>query len=296
MTGKLCEGRVAIVTGAGRGIGREYAKMLAEHGARVVVNDLGGTRDGSGSDLGPADAVVEEIRAAGGEAAANGNDVSSFAGAKEMIEQAVDTFGRLDVLVNNAGILRDKTFKKMTLDDFQLVVDVHLMGSVNCTRFVWEKMLAQGYGRIVMTTSSSGMYGNFGQANYGAAKMGVIGLMNVLKLEGQKANIHVNTIAPTAGTRMTEDLGFPQEAFDALKPELVSPAVLYLASEDAPTGTIIEAGAGYYAKVAIVEGKGAKLGAEATVDDVAANIDQILDISEAVPLNSGGEVAMKIFG
>ncbi len=288
--------KVAIITGAGNGLGRSHALQLAERGAKVVVNDLGGAVDGSGGSSEAAEQVVAEIKAAGGEAIANGSSVSDRAGAEKLVQDAIDAYGRVDILVNNAGILRDKTFKKMTLDDFQLVVDVHLMGSVNCTRFVWEKMLAQGYGRIVMTTSSSGMYGNFGQANYGAAKMGVIGLMNVLKLEGQKANIHVNTIAPTAGTRMTEDLGFPQEAFDALKPELVSPAVLYLASEDAPTGTIIEAGAGYYAKVAIVEGKGAKLGAEATVDDVAANIDQILDISEAVPLNSGGEVAMKIFG
>lgn len=290
------DGKVAIVTGAGNGLGRSHALQFAERGAKVVVNDLGGAVDGSGGSSEAAEQVVAEIKEAGGEAIANGSSVSDRTGAEKLIQDAIDAYGRVDILVNNAGILRDKTFKKMTLDDFHIVVDVHLMGSVYCTRFVWEKMLAQGYGRIVMTTSSSGMYGNFGQSNYGAAKMGVIGLMNVLKLEGQKAGVHVNTIAPTAGTRMTEDLGFPQEAFDALKPELVSPAVLYLASEDAPTGTIIEAGAGYYAKVAIVEGKGAKLGPNATVDDVVDNIDQILDISEAVPLNSGGDVSMKIFG
>jgi NAD(P)-dependent dehydrogenase (short-subunit alcohol dehydrogenase family) len=290
------DGKVAIVTGSGNGLGRSHALQFAERGAKVVVNDLGGTVDGSGGSSEAAEKVVAEIKAAGGEAIANGSSVSDRGGAEKLVQDAIDAYGRVDILVNNAGILRDRTFKKMPLDDFHLVVDVHLMGSVYCTRFVWEQMLSQGYGRIVMTTSSSGMYGNFGQSNYGAAKMGVIGLMNVLKLEGQKANVHVNTIAPTAGTRMTEDLGFPKEAFDALKPELVSPAVLYLASEDAPTGTIIEAGAGYYAKVQMVEGKGTKLGMEATVDDVADNFDKITDMSDAAPMNNGGEVAMKIFG
>ncbi|MFP6664042.1 MAG: SDR family oxidoreductase [Deltaproteobacteria bacterium] len=290
------DGKVAIVTGSGNGLGRSHALQFAERGAKVVVNDLGGAVDGSGGSSEAAEKVVAEIKAAGGEAIANGSSVSDRAGAEKLVQDAIDAYGKVDILVNNAGILRDRTFKKMDLDDFHLVVDVHLMGSVYCTRFVWEQMLSQGYGRIVMTTSSSGMYGNFGQSNYGAAKMGVIGLMNVLKIEGLKANVHVNTIAPTAGTRMTEDLGFPKEAFDALKPELVSPAVLYLASEDAPTGTIIEAGAGYYAKAEMVEGKGVKLGLEATVDDVAANIDKICDMSEAAPLKNGGAVAMKIFG
>ena len=288
--------KVAIVTGAGGGLGRSHALQLAERGARVVVNDLGGAVDGSGGSSEAAEKVVAEIREAGGEAIANGSSVSDRAGAEKLIDDAVAAFGRVDILINNAGILRDRTFKKMTLDDFHLVVDVHLMGTVYCTHFAWEKMLGQGYGRIVNTTSSSGLYGNFGQSNYGAAKMGVVGLMNVLKLEGQKSNVHINTIAPTAGTRMTENIGFPKEAFDALTPELVSPAVLYLASEGAPTGTIIQAGAGYYAKVAIVEATGAKLGANVTVDDVAENIEAISNLQDAVPMNAGGDVVAKIFG
>jgi NAD(P)-dependent dehydrogenase (short-subunit alcohol dehydrogenase family) len=288
--------KVAIVTGAGGGLGRSHALQLAERGARVVVNDLGGAVDGSGGSSEAAEKVVAEIKEAGGEAIANGSSVSDRAGAEKLIDDAVAAFGRVDILINNAGILRDRTFKKMTLDDFHLVVDVHLMGTVYCTHFAWEKMLGQGYGRIVNTTSSSGLYGNFGQSNYGAAKMGVVGLMNVLKLEGQKSNVHINTIAPTAGTRMTENIGFPKEAFDALTPELVSPAVLYLASDGAPTGTIIQAGAGYYAKVAIVEATGAKLGANVTVDDVAENIEAISDLQDAVPMNAGGDVVAKIFG
>jgi len=290
------DGKVAIVTGAGGGLGRSHALQLAERGALVVVNDLGGAVDGSGGSSEAAEKVVAEIKAAGGQAVANGSSVSDRAGAEKLIDDAVSAFGRIDILINNAGILRDRTFKKMTLDDFHLVVDVHLMGTVYCTHFAWEKMLGQGYGRIVNTTSSSGLYGNFGQSNYGAAKMGVVGLMNVLKLEGQKSNVHINTIAPTAGTRMTENIGFPKEAFDALTPELVSPAVLYLASEDAPTGTIIQAGAGYYAKVAIVEATGAKLGAGATVDDIAENFEAISDLKDAVPMNAGGDVVAKIFG
>ena len=288
--------KVAIVTGAGGGLGRSHALQLAKRGARVVVNDLGGAVDGSGGSSEAAEKVVAEIKEAGGEAIANGSSVSDRAGAEKLIDDAVAAFGRVDILINNAGILRDRTFKKMTLDDFHLVVDVHLMGTVYCTHFAWEKMLGQGYGRIVNTTSSSGLYGNFGQSNYGAAKMGVVGLMNVLKLEGQKSNVHINTIAPTAGTRMTENIGFPKEAFDALTPELVSPAVLYLASDGAPTGTIIQAGAGYYAKVAIVEATGAKLGANVTVDDVAENIEAISDLQDAVPMNAGGDVVAKIFG
>ena len=288
--------KVAIVTGAGGGLGRSHALQLAERGARVVVNDLGGAVDGSGGSSEAAEKVVAEIKASGGEAIANGSSVSDRAGAQKLIDDTVSAFGRVDILINNAGILRDRTFKKMTLDDFHLVVDVHLMGTVYCTHFVWEKMLEQGYGRIVNTTSSSGLYGNFGQSNYGAAKMGVVGLMNVLKLEGQKANVHINTIAPTAGTRMTENIGFPKEAFDALTPELVSPAVLYLASEEAPTGTILQAGAGYYAKVAIVEATGAKLGTNVTVDDVAENIEAISDLKDAIPMNAGGDVVAKIFG
>ena len=207
----------------------------------------------------------------------------------------MDAFGRIDILINNAGILRDKSFKKMELADFELVVNVHLLGSAYCSKAVWPIMTDQNYGRIVMTTSSSGLYGNFGQANYGAAKLGLVGLMNTLKLEGQKSNIRVNTIAPVAATRMTENLGIPEEIFKKLKPEAVTPAVLYLASEDAPTGTVIEAGAGYYAKVHIVEGKGVKLGENATLEDFAANWEKISDMSAAKPFNNGSEVTLKIF-
>ncbi len=289
------EGKVAIVTGAGAGLGKAHALELARRGAKVVVNDLGGSVDGSGGSSAAADAVVDEIKKAGGEAIANGASVSDRTGAQTIVKDAVDAFGRLDILINNAGILRDKSFIKMELDDFELVLSVHLLGSVYCTKAAWPIMREQGYGRIVMTTSSSGLYGNFGQSNYGAAKLGLVGLMNTLKLEGQKYNVHVNTIAPVAGTRMTENLGIPEEVFKQLKPELVTPAVLYLASDVAPTGTVIEAGAGYYSKVHIVEGQGVKLGADATLEDFEANWDKISDMSEAKPFNAGAEVTMKIF-
>ena len=287
--------KVAVVTGAGGGLGRQHALELARRGAKVVVNDLGGSVDGSGGSSEAALKVVDEIQSAGGEAIANGSSVSDRAGAEKIIQDALDAFGRVDILINNAGILRDRTFKKMTIEDFQLVLDVHLMGSVNCTRAAWEHMVNQKYGRIVMTTSSSGLYGNFGQSNYGAAKLGLVGLMNTLKLEGAKYGVKVNTIAPVAATRMTEDI-MPKEALEALKPELVTPAVLYLCSDEAPDGTIIEAGAGYYSKVHIVEGQGVHLGHDVTVDDVAAHWSKISDMSEAKAYNAGGDVTMKIFG
>lgn len=289
------EGKVAIVTGSGAGLGRCHALELAKRGAKVVVNDLGGSVDGTGGSSEAADKVVAEIKAAGGEAVANGASVSDRAGAQSIVKTALDSFGRVDIVINNAGILRDKSFAKMELDDFELVHKVHLIGSAYVTKAVWPHMREQNYGRIVMTTSSSGLYGNFGQSNYGAAKLGLVGLMNTLKLEGQKNNIHVNTIAPVAATRMTENLGIPAEVFGQLKPELVSPAVLYLAHDDAPTGTIIEAGAGYYSKVQIVEGKGVKLGQNATLEDFAANWDKITDMGEATPFNNGSEVTIKIF-
>lgn len=289
------KGKVAIVTGSGAGLGRCHAIELAKRGAKVVVNDLGGSVDGSGGSSEAAEKVVAEIKAAGGEAIANGASVADRAGAESIVRAAIDKFGRIDILINNAGILRDKSFVKMELDDFELVHKVHLLGSAYVTKAAWPHMREQNYGRIVMTTSSSGLYGNFGQSNYGAAKLGLVGLMNTLKIEGQKNNIHVNTIAPVAATRMTENLGIPPEVFDQLKPELISPAVLFLAHEDAPTGTIVEAGAGYYAKVQIVEGKGAKLGQNATLEDFAANWDKISDMSEAKPFNNGAEVTIKIF-
>ncbi|HEX6244030.1 MAG TPA: SDR family oxidoreductase [Polyangiales bacterium] len=288
-------GKVAIVTGAGAGLGRSHALELARRGAKVVVNDLGGSVDGSGGSSAAADKVVEEIKALGGQAIANGASVADRVGAQSIVKDAVDAFGTVDILINNAGVLRDKTFKKMELEDLELVIKVHLLGSAYVTHAVWPLMLDKNYGRIVMTTSSSGLYGNFGQSNYGAAKLGVVGLMNTLKLEGARNNVHVNTIAPIAATRMTEGLGIPQQLFDQLKPELVTPAVLFLASEQAPTGTIVEAGAGYYAKVQVVEGKGVKLGPTATADDVAAHWNEIADMSQAVPMGQGGDVTRKIF-
>jgi NAD(P)-dependent dehydrogenase (short-subunit alcohol dehydrogenase family) len=288
-------GKVAIVTGAGAGLGKSHALELARRGAKVVVNDLGGSVDGSGGSSEAAKKVVDEIKALGGEAIANGASVADKVGAQSIVKDALAAFGTVDILINNAGVLRDKSFRKMELADLELVLNVHLLGSAYVTHAVWPIMLDKGYGRIVMTTSSSGLYGNFGQSNYGAAKLGVVGLMNTLKLEGQRSNVHVNTIAPIAATRMTEGLGIPPVMFDRLKPELVTPAVLYLVSEQAPTGTIIEAGAGYYAKAQIVEAKGVKLGDAVSVEDVAAHWDEITDMSAAQPLAQGGDVTRKIF-
>ena len=288
--------RVVIVTGAGAGLGRCHALDFARRGAKVVVNDLGGKVDGSGGSSEAAQKVVEEIKALGGEAIANGASVSDRTGAEAIVSDAINKWGRVDVVVNNAGILRDKSFAKMELDDFELVLRVHLLGSAYVTKAAWPHFLKAGYGRVVMTTSSSGLYGNFGQSNYGAAKLGLVGLMNTLKIEGAKANIRVNTVAPVAATRMTENLGIPPEVMDQLKAELISPAVVFLASEDAPSGTIIEAGAGYYSKVQIVEGKGVKLGQNATADDFAANFEKIADMSQAKAFQSGAEVFGNIFG
>jgi NAD(P)-dependent dehydrogenase (short-subunit alcohol dehydrogenase family) len=286
--------KVAIVTGAGGGLGKAYALMLGKLGAKVVVNDLGGALDGSGGNSSAAEATVAEIKKAGGQAIANGASVSDLKGVDGLIKDTLNAFGTIDILINNAGILRDKSFKKVTVDDFKFVLDVHLMGSLYCTKAVWPIMDEKGYGRIVMTTSSSGLYGNFGQTNYAAAKMGLVGFMNALKIEGQKKNIHVNSIAPTGATRMTETL-LPPDAIEKLKPELVAPAVLYLCSEEAPTGCIIEAGAGYYSKVHVVEGKGVKLGSSVTVDDIAKNWDKITDMSEAQPYGAGPDIVVKIF-
>jgi NAD(P)-dependent dehydrogenase (short-subunit alcohol dehydrogenase family) len=289
------DGKVAIVTGAGGGLGRAHALELARRGAKVVVNDLGAAVDGSGGSSQAAQDVVAEIKAVGGEAIANGGSVSDREGAQSIVRDAVAAFGTVDILINNAGILRDKSFAKMPLDDFELVVKVHLLGSVYCTHAAWPIMAEKNYGRIIMTTSSSGLYGNFGQSNYGAAKMGLVGLMNTLKLEGERKGIRVNTIAPVAATRMTANLGMPDEVFQALKPELVTPAVLYLVSDDAPNGMIIEAGGGYYSKVAVMEGKGVHLGPDATVDDVAAAAIRIADMSEATSFWQGAEVTQRIF-
>jgi NAD(P)-dependent dehydrogenase (short-subunit alcohol dehydrogenase family) len=278
------EGKVAIVTGAGGGLGRCHALELAKRGARVVVNDLGGAMDGTGGSSDAANAVVEEIKAAGGEAIANGGSVSDRQGAKSMVKAAMDAWGRVDVLINNAGILRDKTFTKMEIEDFQIIVDVHLMGAVYVTKEVWPIMREQNYGRIVMTTSPSGLYGNFGQTNYGAAKMGLVGFMNTLKIEGAKNNIHTNAIAPVAATRMTENL-IPGEAQKALGPELVTPAVVYLCTEDAPNGVIMQAQGGRFSVACIVENAGVNLGHDATVEDIAKRYKEISDLTGAKPRN-----------
>lgn len=287
------EGKVAIVTGAGNGLGRSHALALAERGAKVVVNDLGGARDGTGASSDAAMEVVGIIEAAGGEAFAHGANVSNFDEVEDMVAQAMAKWGRVDILINNAGILRDKSFSKMDLADFKLVMDVHLMGSVNCTKAVWDIMRAQNYGRIVMTTSSSGMYGNFGQTNYGAAKMAVLGFMNTLVLEGAKNNIHVNALAPTAGTRMTEDL-MPPEMLGLLTAESVTAAALVLCDEGAPTRTILCAGAGGYAKAGMYETDGIFLAqAEQNPEAIVAQWDELSDPSNQQPLESGGKQTEK---
>ncbi len=275
------DGRVAIVTGAGAGLGRAHALGLAKRGARVVVNDLGAATDGSGGSVHPAEAVAEEIRAAGGEAMVSGADVSDLRQVEDMVAQAAARWGRVDLLVANAGILRDKSFAKMEPDDFARVLAVHLVGSFNCCRAVWNGMQERGYGRIVLTTSGSGLYGNFGQANYGAAKAGIVGLMNVLAQEGRKSDIRVNAIAPNAATRMTEGL-IPPDILALMKPEAITPAVLYLLSENAPTRTIMGAGAGSFSVVRIVESAGINLPEdEWTPEAVAARFAEIGDLAQA---------------
>jgi len=287
------DGKVAIVTGAGQGLGRSHAIELAKRGAKVVVNDLGVSKDGVGANSEAALAVVAEIEAFGGEAMANGANVADFAQVEAMVADTMARWGRIDILVNNAGILRDKSFSKGPMDDFRLVVDVHLMGTVYCTKACWEIMKEQEYGRIVVTTSSSGLYGNFGQSNYGAAKMGVVGMMNTLAQEGGKYNVRINALAPTAGTRMTEGL-LPDDAFDLLTPETVSPAVLFLVSEDAPTRTILAAGAGAFAVAKIVETTGMWLSQEdQTPEGIAANWSTISEGGETA-LNAGFEQSLKM--
>jgi NAD(P)-dependent dehydrogenase (short-subunit alcohol dehydrogenase family) len=290
------DGKVAIVTGAGQGLGRSHAIELAKRGAKVVINDLGGSKDGSGGSSEAAMAVVAEIEALGGEAIANGANVAKFDEVEAMVKQTMDQWGRIDILVNNAGILRDKSFSKASLDDFKLVLDVHLMGTVNCTKACWNIMRDQGYGRIVVTTSSSGLYGNFGQSNYGSAKMGVIGFMNTLVQEGAKYDIKVNALSPTAGTRMTEGI-IPEEAFALLTPETVTPAVLYMVSEDAPTKTVMCAGAGAYSVAKIIETDGAWLPVDQqTPEGIAANWDAITSTEGEIQPQAGFEQTVKFTG
>lgn len=250
--------QVAIVTGAGNGLGKSYALALAKLGVKVVVNDVGGSRDGSGQDSNPAALVVNEILVQGGVAISNHSDITRFDEVQALVQQTLDTWGRIDILINNAGILRDSTFSKMDMDDFWKVIDVHLKGTVNCCKAVWDTMKQQKYGRIVLTSSASGLYGNFGQSNYAVAKSAMIGLMNVLHEEGIKYDIHVNTLTPTAATRMTEEL-IPEEAKPLLQPETITPATVFLASPDAPSKTIIGAGAGVYARSYIFETEGVYL-------------------------------------
>lgn len=287
------KGQVVIVTGAGAGLGRSHALQFAARGARIVVNDFGGAADGAGSSAAAAAAVVKEIREAGGEAIANSADVSDYEAVQAMVAQTMAEWGRVDVLVANAGILRDKSFAKMEIADFVKVLNVHLMGSANCAHAVWPAMRAQEYGRIVFTTSSSGMYGNFGQANYGAAKTGMIGLMNVLQIEGEKYGIHVNTLSPTAVTRMTEDL-FEGPAKDLLTPESISPGVLFLASKEGPKRTILCAGGGCFARTFLHETKGVILtGDELSPEGVAAHFDEISDMDGAEALQGAFEQTHK---
>ncbi|CAN1552609.1 FabG Dehydrogenases with different specificities (related to short-chain alcohol dehydrogenases) [Sphingomonadaceae bacterium] len=280
-------GRVAIVTGAGGGLGREHALLLARRGARVVVNDLGGALNGEGASGTAAGEVVKEIRATGGTAIANGSSVSDFGAVEQMVAEAISRWGRVDILVNNAGILRDRSFTKMSIEDFRVVIDVHLMGAVYCTKAVWEHMKAQGYGRIVMTTSSSGLYGNFGQSNYGAAKMALVGLMQTLAIEGAKYDIKVNCLAPTAGTRMLDGL-MPQGMLDALAPAVVSPGMLALVAENAPTRTILCAGAGSFEQAHITMTKGIYAGLSGDVaETISANWPAIADRTDEIVPASG---------
>jgi NAD(P)-dependent dehydrogenase (short-subunit alcohol dehydrogenase family) len=284
------DGQVAIVTGAGQGLGRSHALALAERGAKIVVNDLG---DAGGISTN-AQAVAAEIDAAGGEAMSHASNVADYVQVEDMVRQTMEKWGRVDILINNAGILRDKTFAKMSMDDFRLVVDVHLMGSANCTKAVWEIMRQQSYGRVVFTSSSTGLYGNFGQANYGAAKMAMVGLMNTLHLEGAKYNIRVNCLAPAAGTAMTNGL-MPDAVFKLLSPESVSPGVVFLAGPDAPSRKVLSAGGGTFAVYKGFETDGENLLPDnLSADGIQAAWEAINDETDMRDLQSGFEQTTKL--
>jgi len=287
------DNRVAIITGAGNGLGRQHALQMAARGAKVVVNDYGGSADGTGGSSEPAERVVAEIIAAGGEAIAHGANVANAEQVADMVDKTMAKWGRIDILVNNAGILRDRAFGKMTMEDWNAVMHVHVTGSTICTMAVWPHMKAANYGRIVMTSSSSGIYGNFGQSNYGAAKMAVIGLMNVLHIEGAKNNIRINTLAPGAATRMTEEL-LPPPAIALMKPELVTPGLLYLVSEDGPSRVILDATAGGFARTYIYETDGVCFAPDdCTPENVAAHFAEISDPTGQHLYEGGGEQVMK---
>ena len=276
------EGKVVVITGAGGGLGKAHALEFASRGARVVVNDLGGAGDGTGSGD-AADLVVDEIRAAGGEAIANKASVSDKAGAQSIIDDAVSAYGTVDILVNNAGILRDKSFKNMDMNDWDVVMDVHLNGSAYVTKAAWPIMYEKNYGRIVLTSSVSGIYGNFGQANYGAAKMGMVGMMNVLSIEGLSKNIRVNTLAPAAETRLIGTIPGrevnPDDPSPEAHPKLVTPAVLLMCADDAPTNRIIHGGNGAFYSSAIFSNEPVKFGPDATYEDLLEKKDRLLDMS-----------------
>lgn len=289
--------RVVIVTGAGGGLGRSHALALAARGAAVVVNDLGGDLKGQGSNASAAEQVVAEILAAGGQALANHDNIATQAGASSLVGAAMQQFGRVDALINNAGIVRDKSLVKMDMADFEAVVRVHLMGSALCTRAVWPVFQARGYGRVVFTTSAAGLYGNFGQANYAAAKMALVGLMKTLKDEGARSGILVNAVAPVALTRMTEGVPLSQWMQEA-SPDKVSAALVYLASDACQhSGQIVTAGGGYFAGVQVVEGAGVRAGAhEATAEFVAQNWAQIQDMSAARAFANATDALVTTFG
>ncbi len=293
------DGRVAIVTGAGQGLGRAHALLLAARGAKVVVNDIGAALDGSASDNGgdslrPAERVVAEIAAAGGEAVASFDDISRPEGGVALIARAMERFGSADILINNAGILRDRSFAKMTMEDFRAVLDVHLMGAVHCTHAAWPGMLERGFGRVIFTSSAAGLYGNFGQSNYSAAKMALVGLMNTLKAEGRKANVTVKPIAPVAATRMTEKL-LPPPMLEKLQPDLIAPLVAWLVSEECSlSGEIVVAGAGHFARAGVVESAGATL-TDPSPESIRDAWGRIAAMDGAQGKASAGDALQKLF-